>query len=351
MSLKNTLFFTTLTFILASCGGGGGGGGSTPTTPTSPAPSLSFSANPTSVSVGSNSTLTWSSSNATSCSASGAWSGTKGTSGSETVTISAAGNISFTLSCSGDGGTRSSTVTVEGYRLTDGVVVDGYISGANVWIDENNNWSEDGEELSNTNSDNSGKFSIRYTDGNLVSGEGTDLDTQTLLNFNGSSFLMVHKMNGHSDFKVITPVTSVAAFMQDSSSVNTILGIDPGIDIFSFDPVANKGDGGINDYVYEKGNQLTILAFAIQNIINNLNASSETTEDYFNSIAEELEIEFASTATKVDIETQNFITKVIENILTSKSVSMEEANKTNIIKAMAGVLPIIQVQSLSLIHI
>ena len=29
-----------------------------------------------------------------------------------------------------------------------------------------------------------------------------------------------------------------------------------------FDPVANKGDGGIHDYLYEKGNQLTVLAFA-----------------------------------------------------------------------------------------
>jgi len=35
---------------------------------------------------------------------------------------------------------RSASVTVEGYRETDGVVVDGYISGAEVFIDEDDDW-------------------------------------------------------------------------------------------------------------------------------------------------------------------------------------------------------------------
>ena len=46
------------------------------------------------------------------------------------VTITTAGNNSFSISCTGDGGSGSASVTVEGYRNTDGVVVDGYISGA-----------------------------------------------------------------------------------------------------------------------------------------------------------------------------------------------------------------------------
>ena len=54
--------------------------------------------------------------------------------------------------------------------------------------------------------------------------------------------------------------------MTDSSAVNAALGIDSSIDIFTFDPVANKGDGGFNDYLYEKGNQLTVLAFALQSL-------------------------------------------------------------------------------------
>ena len=331
-----TLFLTLL--LITACGGGGGGG-SDPT-PSVPAPSVNFSANPNSVLIGSDSTLTWSSSNASSCSASGAWSGSRGTSGSETVTISGVGNTNFTITCSGEGGSRSATVTVEGYRLTDGVVVDGYISGADVFIDENANYVVDSNE-SSTTSDNEGKFTIKYADGSLISLGGTDLDSQTLLD----NLLITHKLTGHSEFKAVTPVTSVAAFMQDASSVNPAFGIDADIDVFTFDPVANKGDGGINDYLYEKGNQLTVLAFALQNIVNDLNATTETTQDYFKAIAEEVDAEFANTAVKVDIETETFITNVFNNILTTKSITMDETIKANTVSALVGVLPIIQVQS------
>jgi len=196
----------SILFIVSCGGGGGGGGGSTPTTPSTPAPTVNLSADPTSVLLESTSTLTWSSSNATSCSAS--WTTQTGTSGSETVTITTAGSNSFSILCTGDGGSRSASTTVEGYRNTDGVVVDGYISGAEVFIDEDDDWVLDSNENSTT-SDNEGKFTIRYANGNLVSIGGTDLDSQTLLD----NLLITHKLAGHSDFKAVTPVTSVAAFM------------------------------------------------------------------------------------------------------------------------------------------
>ena len=280
---KFYITFASLIF-LASCGGGGGGGGGGDSTPVTPAPNVSLSAESNSVIVGNSTNLTWSSTNASSCSAD--WTSATTTSGTEAVTINEPGNKSFSITCSGAGGSGSATVTIEGYRNTDGVVVDGYISGADIFIDENDNWSADATENSTT-SDNDGKFTIKYTNGNLVSLGGTDLDSQTLLD----NLLITHKLTGHSDFKAVTPVTSVAAFMEDSSLINTVLGIDSSIDIFTFDPVANKGDGGINDYLYEKGNQLTILAYALQNITNNLNTTTETTQDYFKAITEEIEKE------------------------------------------------------------
>ena len=284
--------------------------------------------------------MTWSSSNATSCSASGNWSGSRSTSGSETVTINGIGNNSFTLSCSGGGGSRSATVTVEGFRQTDGVVVDGYISGADVFIDQNDNFIADASE-DTTTSDNEGKFTIKYNDGNLVSIGGTDLDSQTLLD----NLLITHKLSGHSEFKAITPVTSVAAFMNDPSNINTALGIDSSLDIYVTDPVANKGDAGIYDYLYEKGNQLTVLAYAIQNISNDLNVSTDTTEDYFKGISEELENLYNESGSKVDIETSAFIEKVFDNITAAKSLNISENSKNNSITALASVLPIIQVKS------
>ena len=336
-SLSKNLLVIFSSLAIVSCGGGGGGGGGS-TTPTTPAPTVNLSAEPTSVLLENTSTLTWSSSYATSCSAS--WTTQTGTSGSEAVTISTIGNNSFSISCTGDGGSRSASVTVEGYRETDGVVVDGYISGAEVCIDENDNWTCDSTE-NTTTSDNDGTFTIRYANGNLVSIGGTDLDSQTLLD----NLLITHKLSGHSDFKAVTPVTSIAAFMEDSSLVNAALGIDSSIDVFTFDPVANKGDGGINDFLYEKGNQLTVLAFALQNITNNLNTTTETTQDYFKAITEEIEKEYTETETKIDIETEAFVTKVFENVITAKSVTIDETAKANTTKALAGVLPVIEVKS------
>ena len=337
--MKNlSTYILISTFILASCGGGGGGGGGGDTTPVTPAPVVSLSASPMSVLLTETSTLTWSSSNATSCSAS--WTTQTSTSGSEAITISTAGNNSFSISCTGAGGSRSASVTVEGYRNTDGVVVDGYISGAEVCIDEDESWTCDSSE-SSTTSDNDGKFTIKYANGNLVSIGGTDLDSQTLLD----NLLITHKLTGHSDFKAVTPVTSIAAFMADASQVNAALGIDSSIDVFTFDPVANKGDGGINDYLYEKGNQLTVLAYALQNITNNLNTTTETTQDYFKAITEEIEKEYTETSTKVDIETEEFITKTLDNIVAAKTLTISDDAKANTAKALSGVMPIIEVKS------
>ena len=166
---KSYSILFSLIFIAACGGGGGGGGGEAPTPPT-PAPGISFSATPTSVLLNNTSTFSWSTTNATSCTASGSnnWTGTKGTSGTEDVSIDIAGDTIYTLSCSGAGGTRNASVTVEGYRQTDGVVVDGYISGAEVCIDEDDSWTCDASENSTT-SDSEGKFTIRYANGNLVS--------------------------------------------------------------------------------------------------------------------------------------------------------------------------------------
>ncbi|MBI2096987.1 MAG: peptidoglycan-binding protein, partial [Candidatus Sungbacteria bacterium] len=75
------------------------------------APALSFSANPVAINTGGNVTLTWVSSDANSCSASGGWSGPKSTSGNESVGPIYT-DVSFTLSCMGDGGTVTKSVTV-----------------------------------------------------------------------------------------------------------------------------------------------------------------------------------------------------------------------------------------------
>ena len=347
-NLKRYLLFILPLLLIYACGGGGGGGGSDTPAPT-PAPTVSISSSVSEAVIGDSVTITWSSTNASSCSASDTWTNSTATSGSGDVTIANVGDNTYSMTCSGAGGDRSASVTVVGYRSTDGVVVDGYISGAEVCIDEDESFTCDSNENSTT-SDNDGKFTIRYANGSLVSIGGTDLDSQTLLD----NLLITHKLSGHSDFKAITPVTSVAAFLCTTASdvcagggtdINTVLGIDSSIDVYTVDPVANKGDGGIYDFLYEKGNQLTALAFVMQNITNDLNSTSETTEDYFKSIAEVLDVEYLNDPSKVDIETEDFVTKVLDNVIAAKSLDISETVKSNTSKAISGLLPVIEVKS------
>ena len=99
-----------LVFALSSCGGGGGGGGSADTLPL---PTISFSTSINSTDVNTEVTLTWSSTNSSSCSASGDWSGSKAVSGSELVKIKKKGDNSYSLSCTGDGGSLSRSFDFE----------------------------------------------------------------------------------------------------------------------------------------------------------------------------------------------------------------------------------------------
>jgi hypothetical protein len=76
-----------------------------------PAPTVTLTASASSVTNGNSATLSWTSVNATSCTASGAWSGTLGTSGSQS-TGALNTNSSFTITCTGGGGNTAQTVQV-----------------------------------------------------------------------------------------------------------------------------------------------------------------------------------------------------------------------------------------------
>ena len=343
---KTNTFLLTSIFLISACGGGGGGG-SAPT----PLPTIdSFTASSLADTlVGSTLQLSWTSTNATSCTASGAWTGSKSSSGTESVTVGINGTNTFSLTCSGTGGSSTpSSVSVKGFINITGVAVDGYISNSSIFIDENDSFTLDSSEVS-TSGDVNGAFVLQYVNGTLVSLGGTDLDTQNPL----TNFLLTNTLTGQT-ISVISPVTTLSSFLcinstiacsGEGANINTLLGIDSSIDVNTTDPVASKGDGGINDFLYEKGNQITVLALSLQNIANNLNSTTDSSQDYFKAIAEELDLEFSTSSTKVDIENPTFITSVVENVITAKSLTVSADAKSRTISALTSVLPIIQVKS------
>jgi hypothetical protein len=94
----------TAALQLTACGGSS----------SSPPPTVSLTASPSAVGSGESSTLAWSSTDATSCTASGGWSGTLPTSGSQ-LSSALTADTTFRLTCAGPGGASpvaAATVTV-----------------------------------------------------------------------------------------------------------------------------------------------------------------------------------------------------------------------------------------------
>ncbi|MDF2445831.1 MAG: abfB [Moraxellaceae bacterium] len=98
-----------------------------------PAPTVTLTASPNLITPGSSSTLAWSSTNATSCTASGAWSGAQSVNGNATVTPAA--TSTYTLACTGAGGTRTVNTIVTVDSLNSGVAMPtgSVTSGGHTW--------------------------------------------------------------------------------------------------------------------------------------------------------------------------------------------------------------------------
>jgi hypothetical protein len=332
---KSYLYIFISALLLSSCGGGGGGG-SEPSAPTPQNIIVSLTSSADSAEVNSSITLTWSSTLATSCSASGAWSGSKGTSGSESITIGLGGSNTFSLSCSATGANSGSASTsVNGLRYFDGKVFDGYIRGAEVFVDTNDNLTLDANEASVT-TDNQGSFTkLLYDNGTLVSMGGIDSDTGADL----SKLTLVHKLEGYEASKLASPFTTLIAYMGDASTINAALGIDASIDLLTTDPIPNLGQG-IYDLMYEKGNQLTVLSYTLQN---HSNAVDGTSELYFQAIAEQLEESYAANQASVDIEDSVFISNVINKVETARETTFSPDVKANLNTVLSATIPLLKV--------
>lgn len=116
MSIRTIAAIAAASITLVACGGGGGGGSSTapvtPPTPATPAPTVTMTISQPKITLGASATITWSSTNATSCTASDGWSGTQAISGTSAQTPIASGSLTYTLICTGAGGSAKQSVSL-----------------------------------------------------------------------------------------------------------------------------------------------------------------------------------------------------------------------------------------------
>jgi hypothetical protein len=212
-------------------------------------------------------------------------------------------------------------------------VFDGYIRGAEVFIDTNDNLSLDANEAS-VITDNQGSFTkLLFGNGTLVAKGGFDLDTGAEL----SDLTLVHKLDGYEASKLASPFTTLIAYMSDASNINSALGIDTSIDLLITDPIPNLGEG-IYDQMYEKGNQLTVLSYTLQN-----QAAADSSQLYFEAIADQLEESYAANQTAVDIEDPTFISNVIDKAETASATTLSPDLKANLNTVLSSTIPLLKV--------
>jgi Domain of unknown function (DUF4347)/FG-GAP-like repeat/RTX calcium-binding nonapeptide repeat (4 copies)/Calx-beta domain len=173
----------------------------------------------------------------------------------------------------------TATVTIADNDLNNppvrtGVVIDGYIDGANLFLDANKNGIKDTNEPSTT-TDSGGKFNLNIpfetfdtnkngeidpSEGNLVAIGGTDTATGLPLET---------PVTAPPDSSVVTPLTSLVADLIDKeiapeeaqSLVKTALGLPAEVDLTNLDPIKatnNNQPGGI---------QVLAAMVKVQNVI------------------------------------------------------------------------------------
>ena len=166
--LKRSAFILSNYFIalmILTCAAGcGGGGGSSSLDQTSIArpPTVTLTSSAEVIELGESFTLNWSAVSSTTCQASVAWDGNRGNSGAQSVSPSSVGTYRYVLTCSNSDGNTLKEVSVEvidSDTLFRVKVIDGYIDGANVFVDFNWNLRQDDGEPSAVN-DGEGNYSF-----------------------------------------------------------------------------------------------------------------------------------------------------------------------------------------------
>jgi hypothetical protein len=199
-------------------------------------PTVTITANPLTVSSGGSTTLMWSTTNATSCTASGSWTGSKPTMGSE-VRTNLTTNSSFTLTCTGAGGTGSGTVNVSVAQAA-GTFSTNFDLTENP-ISENGVWRRAGNTFTNVRTANGTAF------GTNGPANTTD-DSYALLRGFGANYTAqaVVRRSNSLNTAVTHEVQLLLRFTDDAITARgyeCLFAFDGGVQIFRWDGGVNSG--------------------------------------------------------------------------------------------------------------
>ena len=267
----------------------------------------------------------------------------------------------FTLVLSSCGGGNSSaTPPSEGSFVSqpksiNGLVVDGYIRNADIWIETTNDFSNIGE--TKTSSNLQGRFSLTtsLSDYRVQSSGGIDLDTNNSLE---GLILINHKIdelassNTAQNF-IISPLTTADFFLSESlkklsnpitTTINDLLGLDQNLNVNTVDHVASLNDGFMYAEAYERANQMTSLSLSFTRLVNNLITSNINSSEIFQVILDRMVAIYQSSQNEVSIESPAFIDALVDDVNLKFSLSLENEIKTKVKNMYKAFIPLIQVK-------
>ena len=108
---KAAVLATVAALALAGCGGGGGGGSGDAPAPAAKTPTVTISLSAAKVAVNAPLTITWTSTDSTSCVGSDSLPATQPVNGSTSITQTAGGQYTYTITCTGVGGSANAKAT------------------------------------------------------------------------------------------------------------------------------------------------------------------------------------------------------------------------------------------------
>ena len=267
----------------------------------------------------------------------------------------------FTLVLSSCGGGNSSaTPPSEGSFVSqpksiNGLVVDGYIRNADVWIETTKDFSNIGETKTSSNLQGRFSLSTNLTDYRIQSSGGIDLDTNNSLE---GLILINHKIdelassNTAQNF-IISPLTTADFFLSESlnkltnpisTTINDLLGLDQNFNVNTVDHVASLNDGFMYAEAYERANQLTSLSLSFTRLVNNLSTSDINSSEIFRVILDRMVAIYQSSQNEVNIESSAFIDALVDDVNLNFSLSLESEIKTKVKNMYKAFIPLIQVK-------
>ena len=267
----------------------------------------------------------------------------------------------FTLVLSSCGGGNSSaTPPSEDSFLTqpksiNGLVIDGYIRNADVWIETTNDFLNIGEIKTSSNVQGRFSLSTNLADYRVQSSGGIDLDTNNSLE---GLILINHKIDelassNISQNFIISPLTTADFFLSESlnkltnpitTTINDLLGLDQNLNLNTVDHVASLNDGFMYAEAYERANQLTSIGLSLTRLVNNLTTFNINSSEIFQIILDRMVAFYQSSQNEINLESSAFLEILIDDVNLKFSLSLESEIKTKVKNMYKAFIPLIQVK-------